>query len=86
MREKGISEMDFILCGKLHEQANQHRWKTVRGDSRATGEESGLYVVSVWVKEDNVSFGQIRAKEKNNKITAIPQLLDGPVAEGAPSR
>ena len=27
MRGKSISGMDFALCGKLHEQANQHRWK-----------------------------------------------------------
>ena len=50
--------------------------KTVCGVARASGEESRLHVVSAWVKEDGVSFGQIRTEEKSNEITAIPQLLD----------
>ena len=43
--------------------------KTICGVARASGEESRLYVVSAWVKEDGVSFGQIRTEEKSNEIT-----------------
>ena len=50
--------------------------KTVCGVSRGSGEISGLHVVSAWVKEDGVCFGQLRTDEKSNEITAIPLLLD----------
>ena len=82
MRGKSISGMDFTLCGKLHEQANQHRWQNNMRSRHASVEESRLHVVSAWVKEDGVSFGQIRTEEKSNEITAIPQLLEGLDVEG----
>ena len=50
--------------------------KTVRGVAKGSGEISNLHVVSAWVKEDGVSFGQLRTEEKSNEITAIPLLLD----------
>ena len=56
--------------------------KTICGVARASVEESRLHVVSAWVKEDGVSFGQIRTEEKSNEITAIPQLLEGLDVEG----
>lgn len=56
--------------------------KTVCGVSRGSGEESKLHVISAWVREDGVSFGQIRTEEKSNEITAIPLLLEGLNIEG----
>ena len=56
--------------------------KQYAGVSRASGEESKLHVVSAWIKEDGVSFGQIRTEEKSNEITAIPELLNGLDVEG----
>lgn len=50
--------------------------KTVRGVAKGSGELSNLHVVSAWVKEDGVCFGQLRTEEKSNEITAIPLLLD----------
>jgi predicted transposase YbfD/YdcC len=50
--------------------------KTVCGVSRGSGEISNLHVVSAWVKEDGVCFGQLRTDEKSNEITAIPLLID----------
>ena len=50
--------------------------KTVCGVARGSGELCNLHVVSAWVKEDGVCFGQIRTEEKSNEITAIPVLLD----------
>lgn len=50
--------------------------KTVRGVAKGSGEISNLHVVSAWVKEDGVCFGQLRTEEKSNEITAIPLLID----------
>lgn len=57
--------------------------KTVCGVSRGSGEMTNLHVVSAWVKEDGVCFGQIRTQEKSNEITAIPLLLDSLDIRGA---
>lgn len=57
--------------------------KTVCGVSRGSGEMSNLHVVSAWVKEDGVCFGQVRTQEKSNEITAIPLLLDSLDVRGA---
>lgn len=57
--------------------------KTVCGVAKGWGGISNLHVVSAWVKEDGVCFGQIRTQEKSNEITAIPVLLDSLDAQGA---
>ena len=56
--------------------------KTVCGVATGSGETSKLHVVSAWVKEDGVCFGQTKTQEKSNEITAIPELLDTLDIEG----
>jgi predicted transposase YbfD/YdcC len=45
-----------------------------RGARTADGKE-GLRMVSAWASENGLSLGQVRAAEKSNEITAIPELL-----------
>lgn len=37
---------------------------------------SPVHMVSAWIREDSLTFGQVRTDEKSNEITAIPELLD----------
>lgn len=49
--------------------------KTVRGSNDGAKDTSAIHMVSAWVKENNISFGQVKVGEKTNEITAIPNLL-----------
>lgn len=48
--------------------------KAVRGVAKRS--DAHLHMVSAWIREDRISMGQIRTKEKSNEIKAIPQLLE----------
>lgn len=48
--------------------------KTVCGVERRS--DARLHMVSAWVREDNITLGQLQTAEKSNEITAIPQLLE----------
>ena len=37
--------------------------------------DAALHMVSMWVREDQITLGQIKTAEKSNEITAIPQLI-----------
>ena len=57
--------------------------KKIKGvNPRAKG-NSGLYIVSAWVSENEICVGQQRVEEKSNEITAIPKIIDGLDIEGA---
>jgi len=49
--------------------------KTLRGSRGPGAKDSALHIVSAWVTEDRVVFGQVATKAKSNEITAIPELL-----------
>ena len=49
--------------------------KTVCGVNKGA-RENKLHIVSAWVREDGITLGQVRTREKSNEITAIPELLD----------
>jgi hypothetical protein len=49
--------------------------KTMRGSAKA-GERKGIHMVSAWVKEHNLTLGQLATEAHSNEITAIPLLLD----------
>ena len=53
----------------LHKQINIDG-KTIRGAG------SYLHMVSAWIREDGVTLGEIKTKEKSNEITATPELLE----------
>ena len=48
--------------------------KTIRGSEN--GAHSAHHVVSAWVRENNITLGELAVSEKSNEITAIPELLD----------
>ncbi|CEF52174.1 Transposase DDE domain protein [Lactococcus garvieae] len=48
--------------------------KTIRGNASQT--LKALHIVSAYATDLGISYGQVATDEKNNEITAIPQLLD----------
>ena len=53
--------------------------KTLRGSFQTKtdkGKKGAIHIVSAWVDENCVVFGQIATERKSNEITAIPVLLD----------
>ena len=47
--------------------------KTSRGVQKRG--DAALHMVSMWVREDQITLGQIKTAQKSNEITAIPQLV-----------
>jgi len=53
--------------------------KTLRGSFKLRGKKGkkgAIHLVSAWVCENRVVFGQIATRSKSNEITAIPELLE----------
>jgi len=50
--------------------------KALRRSFRKAGDSAFVHMVSAWSAANHVVLGQVRADEKSNKITTIPQLLD----------
>jgi predicted transposase YbfD/YdcC len=50
--------------------------KAMRGSKRKTSAAARtVQIVSVWSSENGVTLAQVRAEEKSNEVTAIPELL-----------
>lgn len=69
------------LVGKLRPEILHIDGKTLRGSASNGGK--GLHLVSAWVSEAKMLFGQVATAEKSNEITAIPALLKLLEIEGA---
>jgi predicted transposase YbfD/YdcC len=50
--------------------------KTLRGSYSSRAAQDPLHIVSAWVGENQIVFGQVATEEKSNEITAIPRLLE----------
>jgi len=50
--------------------------KELRGTIPFGKKHATIQVVSAWLSEESISFGQVQIAEKSNEITAIPRLLD----------
>jgi predicted transposase YbfD/YdcC len=50
--------------------------KQPRGSRDKAVGKSAINMVSAWASENRLVLGQVKADEKSNEITAIPQLLD----------
>lgn len=61
------------IVGKLKPETVHIDGKTLRGS--ASQGKKGLHLVSAWVSEAKILFGQVRTEAKSNEITAIPELL-----------
>lgn len=53
--------------------------KTMRGSRDG---ESITHIISAWCSANNLVIGQVKANDKSNEITAIPELLDILYVEG----
>jgi predicted transposase YbfD/YdcC len=49
--------------------------KTARRSFDRANEKSALHLVSAWVRDNQLTLGQLATEEKSNEITAIPVLL-----------
>ena len=55
--------------------------KTICGSGNK--EHKAYHVISAFVAENQITFGELTAEEKANEITAVPELLNLIDAEGA---
>lgn len=67
-----LSEKQVVLDGKK-----------LRGVSPRSHGTHGDYLMNAFVSENQLFVGQVRLKDKENEITAVPQLLDKLDIEGA---
>lgn len=49
--------------------------KVIRRSKKTASGKGALNMVSAWASEQSVVLGQVRAEDKSNEITAIPELL-----------
>lgn len=57
--------------------------KKLRGTSPKLKGSKGDYLMNAYVSENHIMIGQLRLKDKENEITAIPQVIDKLDIEGA---
>jgi predicted transposase YbfD/YdcC len=57
--------------------------KEMRGTIPFGKKHATIQVVSAWLAEESISFGQVQVDKKSNEITAIPRLLDQLDCEGS---
>jgi predicted transposase YbfD/YdcC len=49
--------------------------KTLRGSHTTSEKNDARHIVSAWVSENHIVFGQLATEAKSNEITAIPKLV-----------
>ncbi len=81
--QKCLSEDGQALLDTLNEKQVSLDGKKLRGVSPTSRGNSGLYILSAWVGENNLCVGQTKVEDKSNEITAIPELLDSLDIQGA---
>ena len=64
------------LVGSLDGKLLAIDGKTLRGSYSSHGAHDPLHIVSAWVGENQIVFGQVATDAKSNEITAIPKLLE----------
>ncbi|PIS28337.1 hypothetical protein COT42_08390 [Candidatus Saganbacteria bacterium CG08_land_8_20_14_0_20_45_16] len=50
--------------------------KTLRRSFDRGAEQAAIHMVSAWVENNQLVWGQVKTEEKSNEITAIPKLLE----------
>lgn len=74
-------------CKEMLENVAHHHLridgKEMRGTIPAGKKHATVQVVSAWLAEESISFGQVQVANKSNEITAIPRLLDALDCEGS---
>jgi len=57
--------------------------KTLRGSFQEPSKRGAIHLVTAWVVENQVVFGQLATEAKSNEITVIPELLKMLALKGA---
>ena len=78
-----LSKDGHVLLDTLNEKQIVLDGKKLRGASPTSKGNSGLYILSAWVSENNLCVGQTKVEDKSNEITAIPELLNSLDIQGA---
>ena len=74
--EKSLRSACRDMLGSVAEPHIRIDGKEMRGTIPAGRKHAAVQVVSAWLSEESISFGQVQIAEKSNEITAIPRLLD----------
>lgn len=56
--------------------------KTLRRSFDRGSRQAAIHMVSAWVENNQLVWGQVKTEEKSNEITAIPKLLEMLMLEG----
>lgn len=75
LERHGLMLFDCISDGLTGVQIN-FDGKKIKGASPRSRGNKGLFILSAWVSDYQISIGQVKVKDKSNEITAIPELLD----------
>lgn len=78
-----FTEWTRALVGSLDRKLLAIDGKSLRGSYTNRAERNCLHIVSAWVAESRIVFGQVATDAKSNEITAIPRLLKMLVIAGA---
>ena len=74
--EKSLRSACRDVLGSVAEPHIRIDGKEMRGTIPAGRKHATVQVVSAWLSEESISFGQVQIANKSNEITAIPRLLD----------
>lgn len=74
--EKSFRSCYAELLAYLPEKHFRIDGKVLRGTIPVGGKQATIQMVSLWLDEEKLCFGQEQVAEKSNEIEAIPKLLD----------
>ena len=74
--EKSMRYCCQELVGQLQGRHLCIDGKELRGTVPTGQKHADLQLVSLWLEEEKLCFGQVAVEEKSNEITAIPALLE----------
>lgn len=74
--EKSLRSACQEILANVGEKHLRIDGKEMRGTVPGGRKHASVQVVSAWLSEESISFGQVQIADKSNEITAIPRLLD----------
>lgn len=74
--EKSLRSACQQIVETLEEKHIRIDGKAMRGTIPLGKKHASIQIVSAWLSEYSIGFGQVKVEEKSNEITAIPQLLE----------
>ena len=80
--EKSLRSACQEVIEKVEQKHIRIDGKEMRGTIPYGKKQASVQVVSAWLSEESISFGQLQVDKKSNEITVIPRLLDEVDCEG----